>query len=88
MKDEIRELYSKGIKLKDISDQLSVSIPRIKYYIYSLGFRPAVIPKERLTKCQQIRIRQLLLFGDYNFSEIAEDVGVKKKDIREFVEAG
>lgn len=85
MKNEIRELYSKGKTLNEISSNLNVSIGRVKYYIYSLGFRPEVIQVKKLTVEKQNRIRQLLVVGDYSIHEIADDVGLKAKDISEFV---
>lgn len=85
MKNEIRELYSKGKTLNEISSRLNVSIGRVKYYIYSLGFRPEVMPVKKLTLEKQNRIRQLMVVGDYTMHEIADEVGLKSKDISEFV---
>lgn len=88
VKNESRELFSKGFTLSKISDTLKINVSRVKYYIYGVGMIPEIIQKEKVTEYQQKRIRQLLLIGDYTFHEIADEVGLKAKDISEFVKRG
>lgn len=88
MRNESRQLFSEGYTLIKISETLKINVSRVKYYIYGVGMVPEIIQREKITEHQQIRIRQLLLIGDYTMHEIADEVGLKAKDIQEFVKRG
>lgn len=88
MKNESRQLYKEGKSLSEISKALNATMSQVKYYIYSVGPKPEIIEKEKLTEFQQNRIRQLLICKDYTIQEIADEVGAKPKDIQEFVKRG